>query len=273
MKNMDSGIEELLKIMSLLRDPEKGCPWDLKQSFQSIAPHTLEEVYEVIDCIEREDYGHLTSELGDLLFQVVFYAQMGSEAGLFTFQDICRSISEKLLTRHPHVFPDASIESFGKVSELSPEQVESNWEKIKQRERQHKQGQEPGLLDDVPQALPALLQAKKLQGRAATGGFDWDKPADVFSKLKEEVQELEQAMASEDEQHIAEEFGDLLFTMVNLGRHLRVNPENSLRAANIKFKLRFSLMEKSIRETGRSLQELSLSELEEYWQKVKRELA
>ena len=273
MKNKDNGLEQLLRIMALLRDPEQGCPWDLKQTFQSIAPHTLEEVYEVIDCIEREDYGHLTDELGDLLFQVVFYAQMGTEAGLFTFQDICRSISEKLLTRHPHVFPDASIESFGKVSELSPEQVESNWEKIKQRERQQKQEGEPGLLEDVPQALPALLHAKKLQGRAATGGFDWDKPAEVLSKVKEEVQELEQAMINEDEQHIAEEFGDLLFTMVNLGRHLRVNPESSLRAANTKFRLRFTLMEKNIREAGRSMQELSLPELEEYWQKAKRELA
>jgi ATP diphosphatase len=273
MSNKEEGITRLLKIMSLLRDPEKGCAWDLKQTFQSIAPHTLEEVYEVIDCIEREDYQHLRDELGDLLFQVVFYAQMGREARLFDFEDICQSISEKLLTRHPHVFPDASIESFGKANALSPEQVESNWEKIKQAERQHKQSEEPGLLDDVPQALPAMLRARKLQGRAATGGFDWDNRSAVLDKLKEELQELEQAMASEDARHIDEEFGDLLFSMVNLSRHLKLNPESSLRAANQKFTTRFALMEKTIREDGLLLQDLDLSKLEEYWQKAKRELA
>jgi len=273
MEKDDNSIQELLTVMSLLRDPEKGCPWDIKQSFRSIAPHTLEEVYEVIDCIEREDYGHLSDELGDLLFQVVFYAQMAKEAGLFTFDDICQAISRKLLSRHPHVFPDASIESFGKANDLTPEQVERNWENIKKQERHAKQEEEPGLLDDVPRALPALQRARKLQGRAATGGFDWDDVTGVIAKVKEEMQELEAAMASKDTRHIEEEFGDLMFSMVNLGRHLRINPESSLRAANSKFSTRFKVMEKHLREAGLDMQKLTLDELETYWQQAKRELS
>ncbi len=269
----DKSIQQLLTVMSLLRDPDKGCPWDIKQTFKSIAPHTLEEVYEVIDCIERDDYGHLSDELGDLLFQVVFYAQMATEAGLFTFDDICQSISRKLLNRHPHVFPDATIESFGKANDLTPEQVERNWENIKKQERQDKQEDDPGLLDDVPRSLPALLRARKLQGRAATGGFDWDDMAGIVDKVKEEMQELEAAMASADAQHIEEEFGDLMFSMVNLARHLRINPESSLRAANSKFSTRFKLMEKYLREAGLDMQKLSLEELERYWQQAKQELS
>ena len=187
MESSSVKITELLKVMSVLRDKQHGCAWDLKQTFKSITPHTLEECYEVIECIEQEDYQHLAEELGDLLFQVVFYAQMAHEENLFNFDDICAVITNKLLTRHPHVFPDATIDSFGKKNNLSPEQVEANWEKIKQQERQKQDSSVlPSLLDDIPQALPALLRAKKIQSRAATGGFDWKDPKIVIKKILEE---------------------------------------------------------------------------------------
>ncbi|MAM70754.1 MAG: nucleoside triphosphate pyrophosphohydrolase [Gammaproteobacteria bacterium] len=274
MNKADTAMQELLKVMALLRDKDKGCPWDIKQDFQSIAPHTLEEVYEVIDCIEREDYQHLPEELGDLLFQVVFYTQMASEVGMFSFEDVCKAITRKLLTRHPHVFPDASIDSFGRQSDLSPEQVEARWEEIKQQERLQKgQKAESSLLEDVPQALPALLRARKLQGRAASGGFDWDQTDDVVAKLKEEVAELEAALQEDDRKHIEEEFGDMLFSMVNLARHLKLNPESSLRAANSKFSARFRCMEKLIEEDRQDLQSMNLQEMEKYWQKAKHKLS
>lgn len=269
-------INTLLKIMALLRDREHGCPWDIKQTFTTIAPHTLEEVYEVIDCIEQADFRHLPEELGDLLFQVVFYAQMGSEAGLFSFEDICESITNKLLIRHPHVFPDSTVESFGQQSRLTPEQVEANWEKIKQAEKlklNENGAASVSLLNDVPQALPALLRARKLQGRAASGGFDWQDVGSVLAKVKEEVAELEEAMAANDQKHIEEEFGDLLFSVVNLSRHLKLNPESSLRQANNKFTQRFVLLEKMLKEQAQEMQELSLDELEAYWQRAKVELS
>ena len=244
-------IAELLEIMSLLRDKDYGCAWDLKQTFKTIAPHTLEECYEVIECIEQGDIEHLPEELGDLLFQVVFYAQMAREEGLFSFEDICDSITNKLLTRHPHVFPDATIESFGKQNRLSPEQVEANWEKIKQKEREAQtdsnqdssEARKTSLLDDVPMALPALLRSRKLQSRAAIDGFDWRESSSVIKKIYEELVELEEAMANNNDAHIEEEFGDLLFSIVNLSRHLRINPETSLRSANNKFSQRFKLVE------------------------------
>jgi len=281
---MDSNkekIAELLEIMALLRDKDYGCAWDLKQSFKSIAPHTLEECYEVIECIEQEDFRHLPEELGDLLFQVIFYAQMGSEEGKFTFDDICDSIIKKLLTRHPHVFPDATIDSFGKQNRLSPEQVEANWEKIKQREREQaldtEQGPEsgalPSLLDDVPLALPALVRARKLQSRAAIDGFDWQEAGSVIKKIYEEMAELEEAILKDDTAHIEEEFGDLLFSVVNLSRHLRINPETSLRSANYKFSQRFKLIERMLHEQGVEMKNLTLDELEQNWQLAKQELA
>ena len=254
-------INTLLKIMALLRDREHGCPWDIKQTFTTIAPHTLEEVYEVIDCIEQADFRHL---------------QMGSEAGLFSFEDICESITNKLLIRHPHVFPDSTVESFGQQSRLTPEQVEANWEKIKQAEKlklNENGAASVSLLNDVPQALPALLRARKLQGRAASGGFDWQDVGSVLAKVKEEVAELEEAMAANDQKHIEEEFGDLLFSVVNLSRHLKLNPESSLRQANNKFTQRFVLLEKMLKEQAQEMQELSLDELEAYWQRAKVELS
>lgn len=274
MESSGKKITELLNVMSLLRDKEHGCAWDLKQSFKSIAPHTLEECYEVIDCIEQEDFQHLPEELGDLLFQVVFYAQMAKEENLFNFDDICSEIINKLLTRHPHVFPDATIESFGKENNLTPEQVEANWEKIKQQERQNHNSQDiPSLLDDIPQALPALLRAKKLQARAATGGFDWEKPKSVIKKIHEEIEELEEAMLAENLLDIEEEFGDLLFSVVNLSRHLKLNPETSLRSANSKFNQRFRLIESMLLEKKVDMKKLTINELESYWELAKEKLA
>lgn len=270
---MTEKIDTLLEIMAMLRDREHGCPWDIKQNFKSIAPHTLEEVYEVIECIEHDDYQHLCNELGDLLFQVVFYAQMASEEELFDFDDICDAISHKLLSRHPHVFPDATIESFGKKSHLTPEQVEANWETIKRQEKQQGGSDTShSLLDDVPQALPALLRARKLQGRAAHGGFDWNDRSGVIGKLKEEIQELEEALAQGNKDSIDEEYGDVLFSMVNLARHLRLNPESSLRGANNKFNSRFRLMEQLLEQANCDMQKLSLDELEDFWLQAKEEL-
>jgi len=278
MESNSAKITELLKIMALLRDKEYGCAWDLKQSFKSIATYTLEECYEVIECIEQEDLQHLPEELGDLLFQVVFYAQMASEDGLFTFSDICDSIINKLLTRHSHVFPDATIDSFGKQNDLTPEQVEVNWEKIKHKERQeiqrkHRGNAIPSLLDDVPQALPALLRARKLQNRAATGGFDWKEVKTVIKKIHEEIEELEEAITSKEQVHIEEEFGDLLFGIVNLSRHLKLNPESSLRLANNKFSHRFKLIESMLHDQNLEMKNLTLDELESYWRLAKLNLA
>lgn len=274
MESSHEKITELLKVMSLLRDKEHGCAWDLKQSFKSIAPHTLEECYEVIECIEQEDFQHLPEELGDLLFQVVFYAQMANELDLFNFDDICGVITNKLLARHPHVFPDATIDSFGKKNSLSPEQVEANWEKIKQQERQKQDSAGlPSLLDDIPQALPALLRAKKIQSRAAIGGFDWEDPKSVLKKIQEEIEELEEAMHAKDQLHIEEEFGDLLFSVVNLSRHLKLNPESSLRSANSKFSQRFRLIESFLQENKLEMKDLGIDELESYWELAKQKLA
>lgn len=263
-------LARLLAIMRRLRDPERGCPWDLEQDFASIAPHTLEEVYEVIDAIETGDMGQLRDELGDLLFQVVFYAQLGSERGLFDFDAIAAGIGTKLLQRHPHVFPDASLEGARSDASVSSDAVVRNWEALKAEERRRKQGNRPGsALDDVPLALTALLRAAKLQKRAAGQGFDWRSPDGVLAKVEEELGELREALDAADQAAVEEEFGDLLFTLVNLSRHLDVNPETALRAANRKFETRFRAMEELLRGEGRALRELSDAELDEYWNKVK----
>ncbi|MEY4642849.1 MAG: nucleoside triphosphate pyrophosphohydrolase [Pseudomonadota bacterium] len=263
-------VERLLHIMRRLRDPDSGCPWDLQQSFATIAPHTLEEVYEVIDAIESGDMEQLRGELGDLLFQVVFYAQLGTEAQLFDFNDIAAGIGTKLLHRHPHVFPSGSLEVNTRAPELSADQVVQNWEAIKTAERQHKQGNKPGsALDDVPLALSSLLRAVKLQKRAAGQGFDWRDTEGVFAKVEEELAELRQALKATDQAAVEEEFGDLMFTLVNLSRHLDLNPESALRAANRKFEERFRSMEEELRRAGRDMRDLNDSELDNYWNNAK----
>ncbi len=263
-------VKQLLHIMGRLRDPEHGCPWDLQQTFASIAPHTLEEVYEVIDAIETGDMEQVRGELGDLLFQVVFYAQLGREKQLFDFNAIAAGIGAKLLHRHPHVFPGGTLEGKEVAQGISTDQVVQNWETIKAEERRSRAGGKPdSVLNDVPLALTGLLRAAKLQKRAAGQGFDWPDSTGVFAKVGEELAELREALAQADKAAIEEEFGDLLFTLVNLSRHLDVNPETALRAANRKFESRFRAMEQLLLQDGRNMRELSESELDAYWNKVK----
>lgn len=262
-------LKRLLDIMSALRDPQHGCPWDLQQDFASIAPHTLEEVYEVIDAIEQGTLDHLEAELGDLLFQIVFYAQLGQERGDFDFASIAQGIGSKLLQRHPHVFPDGTLASAGHKPELGADDVSVNWEQLKQIEREQKQQGSASRLDDVPFALPALMRAAKLQKRAATVGFDWKDRRGVLDKLREELAELEQALDAGDAQGITAEFGDLMFTMVNLSRHLGLNPESALRAANRKFESRFRVVEQLASAENRLLQDLDEAALDAYWLRAK----
>jgi ATP diphosphatase len=266
-------LQDLLTLMDCLRDPYNGCPWDLKQDFASIAPHTLEEVYEVIDAIERGDHGHLADELGDLVFQVVFYARLGKEAGLFDFDTIVDVITSKLLRRHPHVFPAATLASFGKVRTDHAEAVTANWEAIKAEERSGKQAGFSSALDDVPQALPAMLRAAKLQKRAANRRFDWPHVDGVFDKLAEEIAELQEARHSNDAAAVQDELGDVMFTMVNLARHLQVEPEQALRQANRKFEQRFRLLEQRIAADGLAMENVDTDQLEQYWQQVKQSTA
>lgn len=279
-----TAMEDLLDIMAKLRNPEHGCPWDLEQSIQSLAPYTIEEVYEVVDAIERNDLVDLEDELGDLLFQVVFYAQLAREQRAFDFSDVARAISRKLLRRHPHVFPGGKVENFGKEQDLSPEQVVVNWEAIKEQERAEKRSkrgsdqddeQSSSVLDDVPRALPALERARKLQKRAARNGFDWTDTAPVMAKLREEINELEDALncqgSAENSDRVKHELGDVLFSVVNLARHLDQEPESALRSANERFESRFRWIESTLQDQGTSLQNASLQELDSLWDRAKAE--
>lgn len=256
--------------MARLRDPDTGCPWDLQQNFQSIVPSTLEECYELAQAIEQGDYAHVAEELGDVLFQVVFYAQLGSELDLFSFETVIDTLVSKLIRRHPHVFANGEIE--GIVDRVSSvDAVKSSWESIKQEERNQKS--QMGILADVPIALPALPRAQKLQKRAARVNFDWPEPSDVLTKLEEEIAELRQAMVSGEPAHLEDETGDVLFTCVNLARQLGVDAESSLRRANNKFELRFKHMETRAAASGRSLSAMSDDELDALWNAAKAEVA
>ena len=255
-------VQELLAIMRRLRDPRDGCPWDLEQDFGTIAPYTIEEAYEVASAIEHKDYAALKDELGDLMLQVVFHAQMADEKGLFSFPDVVQAICQKMIRRHPHVFARGPANT--------PDAVRAAWEDIKRQERAEK-GQVPeSLLDDVPSALPALMRAVKLQNRAAEVGFDWPSAVTVTDKIAEESRELAEAADSRDHAKIAEEFGDLLFAMANLARHLKLDPEDALRAANAKFVRRFKVIEAGLRAKGRTPEEASLEEMEALWQEAKK---
>lgn len=261
-------ITDLLEVMARLRDPARGCPWDLQQSFASIAPHTLEECYELVDAIERGDFAQIRDELGDVLFQVIFYAQLGREQDRFDFGDIVHNIVEKLLRRHPHVFPSGRLSDADVRSEIGVEQVGANWERIKQEERAGKN--QTSVLDDVPVALPALSRALKLQKRAARVGFDWNDWHDVLAKMDEEKAELQAAIAENDPDKIADEMGDLFFCCVNLARFLDVDPESALRASNRKFEQRFGYIERTLAAQGRELERTSLAEMEALWVEAKR---
>ncbi|MCY4264568.1 MAG: nucleoside triphosphate pyrophosphohydrolase [Gammaproteobacteria bacterium] len=268
----------LLEIVAMLRHPEFGCPWDLKQSIDSLIPFTIEEVYEVVDAIQRNDMIDLQDELGDLLFQIVFYAQLAKEDGSFDFNDIADAISDKLVRRHPHVFPQGRVDLFGHRQAISAEQVVDNWEAIKQTEREAKrinQGESvknttSSIFDNVPQALPALERARKLQKRAAREGFEWKSKMAVLAKLKEEVAELEEALAGEDSAAVQAELGDVLFTAVNLARHLDAEPEQALRESNKRFESRVRKIEFILQEQGRSLQNALPEELDKLWEEAKR---
>ena len=266
-QEIEYGIKDLRYLMRRLRDPKTGCPWDLKQNFQSLTSHTIEEAYEVVDAIEQDDMSHLSEELGDLLFQIIFYSQLAEEQSQFSFDDIITTITQKLIRRHPHVFPEGTIES-SRVSLADAEIVEIKrvWEEIKRLERTDKGAGKT--LDDIPLALPALNRALKLQKRAANVGFDWSDIKPVIEKINEEVIELEVEIKRGDKVRMADELGDLLFSCVNLARHLKLDPETSLRGANQKFKRRFESMELLAGKT--KIEDHSADQLELLWGKVKR---
>lgn len=258
-------IARLIEIMAALRTPGSGCSWDLQQSFETIAPYTIEEAYEVADAIERRDMDDLRDELGDLLLQVVFHARLAEEEGRFAFPDVVEAITRKLIRRHPHVFGD--------VQDLSPQAVKDVWAVIKAGEKAEKQARTASApsrhLDDIPINLPALTRASKLQSKAAKVGFDWNDPAQVLAKVREELAEVEDAAELGDAEAIEEEIGDLLFAAVNLARHHAVDPEASLRAGNAKFVRRFGYVECELNAQGRALTEASLAEMEALWQQAK----
>jgi MazG family protein len=254
----------LVELMAALRHPELGCPWDIRQNFATIAPYTLEEAYEVLEAIAREDMGELREELGDLLFQVVYHARMAEEAGHFDFNDVARAIVEKMVRRHPHVF--------GEVKHVDEAAIKAAWEAQKAAERAVKQSEPPSALDGVAYALPALTRAVKLEKRAARVGFDWPDAAAVFPKIDEELQELREGIAAHDTANIFEEVGDVLFAVTNLARKLGVDPEAALRASNAKFELRFKGMESLAAEQGRVLEGMSAEELETLYIQAKRKL-
>lgn len=262
MSRTAESLEQLLNLMATLRDPDKGCPWDRDQTFATIVPHTLEEAYEVADAIAREDFDELKSELGDLLFQVVFYCQMASEQGRFDFADVAQAMSDKLIRRHPHVF--------GEEQYVSHAELHRQWEARKADERAAKTNTtEPSLLDDVPLALPALARAQKIQKRAASGGFDWPDTEAVTAKLNEELAELAAARRSGDADAVEDEFGDLLFTCVNLARHLHLNSEAALRRSTEKFCRRFRQVELLARQKGVLLDQLDDAALDGLWREAK----
>ncbi|MDX3773968.1 nucleoside triphosphate pyrophosphohydrolase [Chromatiaceae bacterium AAb-1] len=259
---MTKPIEHLLDIMTRLRDPQSGCPWDIKQTYDTIVPYTLEEAYEVADAIERKSYTELKDELGDLLFQVVFYAQIASEEGRFTFNDCVQAICDKLQRRHPHVFAGAAANA------KSAEQALANWEALKSGER--KDAGQHSVLDNIPQTLPALSRANKLQKRCASIGFDWPDVSGAWDKVKEEVTEVEETLPGSTE--LAEELGDLMFALVNVVRKHKLDPETVLRAANNKFERRFRAVEQQLHQQGRSTEQASLAEMDALWQQLKHKI-
>jgi len=255
-----SPVDRLNAIMVKLRDPVGGCPWDVEQTFATIAPYTLEEAYEVADAIERGDMDDLRSELGDLLFQVVFHARMAEEQGLFAFDDVANAIADKLERRHPHVFGDEAAKPDGAAQK-------ARWEDIKAAERKEKA--QHGVLDDVPVGLPALARAAKLTRRAARVGFDWPSTDEVFDKFVEEVAELRAEIAAGDVEKARDEMGDLLFVLANLARKLGVEPEDALRGANAKFVRRFGFIEAELAKEGRSPEQSDLAEMDRLWNAAK----
>lgn len=268
MKDKTYGIRELQRLMERLRDPDTGCPWDLQQTYQSIAPFTLEECLELIDALEQNDFDHVEEELGDLLFQVIFYAQLGKEEGRFDFDTVVSRITTKLLRRHPHVFKDGDLE--GVITDrASITSIKTNWEAEKAAERAARSQQ--SAMDDIPMTLSALARAQKLQKRGASLGYDFSSSDGVLSRLDDELNELSRACENHDPEEIENELGDVLFTVVNLARHLKVDAEASLRKANRRFEQRVRRAESAAIDAGSRLQDESVERLEERWSAAKAE--
>lgn len=264
-------IKRLIEIMAALRQPETGCPWDVVQTFETIKPYTIEEAYEVADAIERRDMDDLCDELGDLLLQVVFHARMAEEAGEFDFGSVVEAVTRKMIRRHPHVFSRSDADT--------PEAVKLQWDEIKQAEKRERRERRArrGLTEDgggghlgsVQRSFPALVEALKLQERAAKVGFDWSEPAPILDKIEEEIGELRQALAAGDRAAVADELGDLIFALVNIGRHVGADPEMALRGTNTKFRNRFRYIEENLEEAGESLEAATLERMEALWQAAK----
>lgn len=259
-------IQQLIEIMRALRDPKSGCPWDLQQDFQSLIPYTIEEAYEVADAIERNDLDDIKNELGDLLFQIIFYSQLATEQQAFDFNDVAQAISDKLTRRHPHVFADEKIKN--------AEDQTKKWEKLKQQERKEKAEDSISTLshlDDVSRTLPSLMRAEKLQKRAAREGFDWPNIEGVVAKINEELEEVQQELDAEeqDQLRIEDEIGDLFFSCINLSRRTGVDAEQSLRKANLKFERRFRSLEKIASSKNLQVSDMTTDELENLWKEVK----
>jgi ATP diphosphatase len=264
-------ISRLIEIMAALRDPETGCPWDIVQNFETIKPYTIEEAYEVADAIERKDMDDLCDELGDLLLQVVFHARMAEEAGEFSFGDVVEAITRKMIRRHPHVFARSDADT--------PDAVKKQWDEIKQAEKRERTERralrgitedfKTGFLGSVQRSFPALTEALKLQERAAKVGFDWSAPEPILDKIEEEVDELRVALRGGDKSKVSDELGDLIFAVVNIGRHVKADPEQALRGTNTKFRRRFNHIETVLDAEGESLEAASLERMEEIWQAAK----
>ncbi len=279
-------VQDLTYLMARLRDPETGCPWDKEQTFATIVPYTLEEAYEVADTIEREDWSHLKDELGDLLFQVIYYAQMADEKGWFKLDDVVHGLVEKMVRRHPHVFDDGQLypgqsaddeKSSDESSdaeqqvEVSQQQVKQRWEEIKAQEKAEKgiTEENPSILADVPVTLPALSRAAKLQKRASKVGFDWPDVNGVLDKIHEELDEVKEALAQNDLQAAQKEYGDVLFAATNLTRFLKQDPETALRGTNRKFEFRFQYIEQKLNEAGLSFEDVDLDQMDAWWDEAK----
>lgn len=255
-------LDDLIQLMQDLRTPETGCPWDLEQDFKSIAPHTLEEAYEVVDAIDRNDMKDLREELGDFLFQSVYHAQLAKEAGYFDLHDVIHDVTEKMISRHPHVF--------GNERAINAEDVNAIWEMRKDKEKTAQPSTQPSALDGVTAALPALLKAQKLQKKAAKIGFEWDNASYVLDKLEEEIVEMRQALALNDHKNQQEELGDILFLLANYGRMLGINTEEALRQCNTKFEHRFRGLEADLKAQGKALPDCSLGEMSDAWDNQKK---
>ncbi len=275
-------IRDLTYLMARLRDPETGCPWDKEQTFATIVPHTLEEAYEVADTIEREDWDHLKEELGDLLFQVIYYSQMADEKGWFNLDDVADELVTKMVRRHPHVFADgylypADNESVS-AADVDEAQVKQRWDEIKAEEKAKKAAtetgersqQKPSVLADIPVGLPALTRAAKIQKKASKVGFDWPDIQGVLEKVREELEEVEEAVADNNLLEAQKEFGDLLFAATNLSRYLKKDPESALRGTNRKFEFRFAYIEQQLQNAGLSFDDVDLAQMDRWWDEAKR---